>query len=74
MNPPQKWYSNQPPIQVVCPLTKKRKSRLETQFEKEYPFVTWTLRDLSLTFKIPVSTLKPLMQDKEACLKLLLKL
>jgi hypothetical protein len=35
--------------------------------------VTWTLRDLSLTFKIPVSTLKPLMQDKEACLKLLLK-
>ena len=51
------------------PLTRRRKSRLISKFEKDYPFVKFKTRDLSLYFMIPYHELKPLMEDKEAVIK-----
>ena len=59
-----KWFTNKPPPMTTCPPTKQRKSHWETKFEKDYPFVKWTLRDLSLKFMIPIHVLKPMMDDK----------
>jgi hypothetical protein len=69
MNPPQKWFNNKPPMIQPCPITKKRKSRWETKFEKDYPFVQWTPRDLSIKFMIPIDVIRPLMENKEECIK-----
>jgi hypothetical protein len=44
---------------------------LEKQFEKDYPFVRWTLRDISVKFMIPINQLKPIFDDKAKVLKLI---
>lgn len=55
------------------PLTRKRKSRLLSKFEKDYPFVKWKTRDLSIHFMIPYHELKPLMENKEETIKYIYK-
>lgn len=50
-------------------ITRKRKSRLLSQFQKDYPFVKWSLRDLSIYFMIPRHELAPLMDDKVEVIK-----
>jgi hypothetical protein len=66
----QKWFSKSHWI-PACPITKKRKSYWETKFEKDYPLVSWTPRELSIKFRISIEVIKPLMEDKEECIKYL---
>jgi len=44
-------------------MTKKRKSYWESKFEKDYPYVKWRTRDLSVKFMIPISVLKSLNKE-----------
>ena len=69
METKKKLYTNRPPLIQTCPPTKKRKSHWETKFEKDYPFVKWTPRDLSLKFMIPIHIIRPLMENKAECIK-----
>lgn len=73
MEKPQRLYKNRPPAIQTCPLVVKRKTKLEQRFEKEYPFVKWTLHDLSIRFAIPIYVLKPVFADKEEVLRLIYK-
>ena len=71
MNPPNKLFRNRPPaIQTFQP-TRKRKSKLENRFEKEFPFIKWIPKDLSHRFLIPLEKVKELIEDKPALLKLI---
>ncbi len=71
MNPPQKLFRNRPPaIQTFQP-TRKRKSKLENQFEKDYPFIKWESRVLSHKFLIPLEKVKELIDNKPELLKLI---
>jgi hypothetical protein len=66
-------FANQPPPPPSFQVTRKRKSQLEKQFEKDYPFFKWTLRNVSVTFLIPLHELKPIFDDKIKVLKLIYK-
>ena len=70
MNPVQKIYRNRPtPVQTNFQATRKRKTKLETRFEKEYPNVKWETRSLSLKFLIPIDKVKELINDKPTLIK-----
>ena len=69
MEPKTKLYTNKSPPLTTCPPTKQRKSHWETKFEKDYPYVKWTPRDLSLKFMIPIHVLKPMIDKKAECIK-----
>ena len=69
MEPAQKLFRNRPPaIQTFQP-TRKRKSVWETRFQKDYPTVKFTPRDLSLKFIIPLEKIKELIEDKPKLIK-----
>ena len=69
MEPPQKLYRNRPPPIKTFQATRKRKSVWESSFEKDYPTVKWTPRDLSLKFIIPLETVKSMIDDKPKLIK-----
>ena len=70
MNPVQKIYRNRPTqIQTNFQATRKRKTKLETRFEKEYPNIKWETRSLSLKFLIPIDKVKELINDKPNLIK-----
>ena len=70
MQPVQKMYRNRPsPIQTTFQATRRRKTKLESKFEKEYPNVKWEARTLSLKFLIPLDKVKELINDKPALIK-----
>ena len=70
MNPVQKIYRNRPtPVQTIFQATRKRKTKLESRFEKEYPNVKWEARNLSLKFLIPLEKIKELINDKPKLIK-----
>ena len=73
MNPPTKMFANQPPPPPSFQAVKKRKSQLEKQFEKDYPFFKFTLRNVSVRFLIPLHELKPIFHDKILVLKVIYK-
>ena len=69
MIPPQKLFQNKPPpIPQFNPI-RKRKSVLETKFNKDYPTLKWVARDLSLKFIIPLDTIKSMIDDKPVLIK-----
>ena len=70
MNQPPKMYRNRPQqIQTNFQATRKRKTKLETRFEKEYPNVKWETRSLSLKFLIPLEKIKEMINDKPTLIK-----
>ena len=70
MQPVQKIYRNRPtPIQTTFQVTRKRKTKLESRFEKEYPNVKFEPKSLSLKFLIPLDKVKELFNDKPALIK-----
>ena len=70
MNPVQKIYRNRPTqIQTNFQATRRRKTKLESRFEKEYPNVKWDPRSLSLKFIIPLEKIKELINDKPTLIK-----
>jgi hypothetical protein len=70
MNPVQKIYRKRPTqIQTTFQATRKRKTKLETRFEKEYPNVKFEPRSLSLKFLIPLEKIKELINDKPKLIK-----
>ena len=70
MQPIQKIYRNRPQqIQTNFQATRKRKTKLESRFEKEYPNVKWDPRSLSLKFIIPLEKIKELINDKPTLIK-----
>ena len=70
MNPVQKIYRNRPtPVQTTFQATRKRKTKLETKFEKEYPNIKWEARTLSLKFLIPLEKIKEMITDKPTLIK-----
>jgi hypothetical protein len=71
MNPPPKMFANQPPPPPSFQAIRKRKSQLEKQFEKDYPFFKFTLRNVSVRFLIPLHELKTIFDDKNKVLKLI---
>jgi len=44
---------------------------LETQFEKDYPFIKWEPKNLSQKFLIPIDKVKELINDKPGLIKLI---
>ena len=71
MEPPQRLWRNRPqPIQTFQ-ATRKRKSKLETQFERDYPFIKWEPKILSHKFLIPLDKVKELINDKATLIKLI---
>ena len=70
MNPVQKIYRNRPtPIHTTFQATRKRKTKLESRFEKEYPNIKWETRSLSLKFLIPLEKIKEMITDKPKLIK-----
>ena len=70
MNPVQKIYRNRPtPVQTTFQATRKRKTKLESRFEKEYPNVKFEPRSLSLKFIIPLEKIKEMINDKPKLIK-----
>ena len=70
MQPVQKLYRNRPqPIQTTFQPIKKRKTKLESRFEKDYPNLKWEARTLSLKFLIPLDKVKELINDKPTLIK-----
>ena len=69
MEPPQRLWRNRPPAIQTFQATRKRKSKLESQFEKQYPFIKWEPRTLSQKFLIPIDKVKELFNDKPALIK-----
>jgi len=70
MQPVQKMYRNRPQsIQTTFQVTRKRKTKLESRFEKEYPNVKFEPKSLSLKFLIPLDKVKELFNDKPALIK-----
>ena len=71
MQPVQKLYRNRPqPIQTFQ-ATRKRKTKLESKFEKDYPNVKWEAKVISVKFLIPLDKVKELINDKPALIKLI---
>jgi len=71
MEPAQRLWRNRPPPIQTFQATRKRKSKLETQFEKDYPFIKWEPKTLSQKFLIPLDKVKELINDKPALIKLI---
>ena len=70
MNPVQKIYRNRPtPVQTTFQATRKRKTKLETRFEKEYPNVKFEPKSLSIKFLIPLEKVKEMINDKPTLIK-----
>jgi len=70
MKPVEKLYRNRPqPIQTTFQPTRKRKTKLESRFEKDYPNLKWEPKNLSLKFLIPLDKVKELFNDKPALIK-----
>ena len=70
MQPIQKIYRNRPTqIQTTFQATRKRKTKLESRFEKEYPNVKFEPRSLSLKFLIPIDKVKEMITDKPKLIK-----
>jgi len=70
MQPVQKLYRNRPtPIQKTFQVTRRRKTKLESKFEKDYPNVKFEPRTLSLKFLIPLDKVKELIDDKPTLIK-----
>jgi hypothetical protein len=70
MNPIQKIYRNRPtPVLTSFQATRKRKTKLESRFEKEYPNIKFEPRSLSLKFIIPLEKIKEMITDKPKLIK-----
>jgi len=70
MNPVQKIYRNRPtPVQTTFQATRRRKTKLESRFEKEYPNIKWDPRSLSIKFLIPLEKIKEMINDKPNLIK-----
>lgn len=70
MKPVQKLYRNRPtPIETTFQATRKRKTKLESKFEKDYPNLKFEPKSLSVKFLIPLEKIKELINDKPALIK-----
>ena len=69
MNPPQRMWSNRPPPLQPIQATRKRKSNLENKFEKEYPYLKWCPKAISVKFLIPLDKVKEMIDDKKTLIK-----
>ena len=70
MQPIQKIYRNRPTqIQTNFQATRKRKTKLESRFEKEYPNVKFEPKSLSIKFLIPLEKVKEMITDKPNLIK-----
>ena len=69
MNPPIRMFRNRPAQIPTFQATRKRRSKLETKFNLEYPDLKWDSRTLSLFFKIPLVKVKELIDDKPTLIK-----
>ena len=71
MEPRQRLWRNRPPPIQTFQATRKRKTKLESKFEKDYPFIKWEPRILSQKFLIPLDKVKELIHDKPSLIKLI---
>ena len=72
MNPRTRLFQNRPPpIDTTFQATRKRRTKLESKFNRLFPEIKWEAKVLSVRFMIPFETTRELIDDKPKLLKII---